>query len=772
MKSRAKKLLGGTAIGLALLTGVAWYSGNLARITYFLEKNSPRNFYEKLRDEGLVGTFDALVDKLSGDEALPTLRYSLADPAGAPPIESAEARARLPEFKQLPAADVASLRPASGQSPDHASWQRSHGNEFSDKFSTLDQITPANVERLAPAWVHKSGVDLGDVSKIGLTVQTNPIYAGSRVFVTDLEGRLLALDPATGKELWRLELPSPVARRGLLWSAGTEPAQARLYVPAGDGVYAVAAASGQIVRSFGANGKVGDQLSLITPSIVGDRLIIATLKPAVEAYDLATGALLWRRLLLDKPERKKGAYLYGGAPWAGMSADSARGRVYVATGNPRPQLIGMSRLGDNKNSCSVVAIDTRTGEIVWAFQEVVHDLWDVDIPAPPVLTTIVKDGRKIDVVVAVTKIGNTLVLDRDSGRPIFDYRQGRAPTSTIPGERTAAYQPALEIPPPFTKQRFEAGDVTDLSPAARAYVEHKLRDAKSGYFQPPILGHTVAAFGLQGGAEWPGAAVDPRTATMYLPSNQIPWLIRLNLQDTQATAESAATVPGNTLYQARCASCHGSARQGKWDGEREGDTYHPSLVGVSFLRERSALESVAAFALAHRYAGVESNAAELQQLFGYFAALDRDSDTKRSFMIDPYWQLLLDDKGNPGSKPPWGHLTAIDLNAGTIKWQIPFGAYDKLYRNGELVKGQRNTGGVIATATGLLFATGTVDDKIRAYAAGDGKELWSYKLPAAGSTPPTTYLHEGQQYLLVVATGGSHVGFSGRSDQIIAFKLK
>jgi quinoprotein glucose dehydrogenase len=377
------------------------------------------------------------------------------------------------------------------------------------------------------------------------------------------------------------------------------------------------------------------------------------------------------------------------------------------------------------------------------------------------------------VVAAVTKLGNVLLLDRDSGKPVFDQRLRRAPTSTLPGELTAPYQPDLQQPAPFTKQEFGAVDVTDMSASARQYVEHKLRDARQGWFQPPVLGGTVALFGMQGGAEWPGAAVDPRSATLYLPSNQIPWLIRANLQDVKSSVEAAARVPGNDLYQSRCASCHKSERQGRWEGEREGDTYYPSLTGITFLRTRAQLESVSEFERAHRGSGLarQPGAAELQQLHAYFAALDAVTDKNRSFIVDAYWQLLLDDQGNPGSKPPWGHLTAIDLNTGRQRWQVPFGAYEHLLRDGKPVQGQRNTGGVIATASGLLFATGTVDDKIRAYAADSGVELWAHALPAAGSTPPMTYLHQGVQYLVVVATGGAHVGFSGRSDQIIAFKL-
>jgi quinoprotein glucose dehydrogenase len=773
MTPRSRRRWLGTALVLGGLALVGWGSGWVERGWFIVQKNDPSVLLHKIREEGLRETFYTVWDKVTDAELIPTLRYSLTDGSARALVESAEERSRLPEFKTIAALPPGESRPASGLAPDHGQWARSHGNDFSDKFSSLGQITPQNVGRLQPAWVFRSDVNLGDARKIGPVVQTNPVYAGGHLFVTDADGALYALDAGTGRQVWRLELPTPVARRGLVWEPHADFAQSRLFVPAGDGVYAVSAARGEVIKSFGEQGRVSDQVSVITPAIVGRVLVVGTMQPAIEGYDLVSGKRLWRRPLMQKLDRRKGAYIFGGTPWSGMSSDVGRGMVYVAVGNPRPQLYGATRWGDNLHSCSVVAIDVESGALVWSFQEVAHDLWDLDIPAPPVLTTIERDGARVDVVVAVTKLGNTLVLDRDSGRPLFDYRMRRAPTSSVPNERTAAYQPAVELPQPFTQQSFGPEDVTDLSPEARDYVLHKLRDARFGMFQPPVLGGTVAAFGLQGGAEWPGAAVDPRSATLYLPSNQIPWLMRLNLQDLRGTEQSGAALPANGLYLQRCASCHGMARQGFWEGEREGDIYQPSLVGISLLRTREQLMSLAEFQRAHRYSGPQPapTAEELQQLHGYFEALDTVADRNRTLMTDPYWQLLLDPQGNPGSKPPWGHLTAIDLNTGQRRWQIPFGAYDQLKRQGVPVRGQRNTGGVIATASGLLFATGTVDDKLRAHAAADGRELWSYRLPAAGSAPPSTYLHGGEQYLVVVATGGSHVGFSGRSNQIIAFKL-
>jgi quinoprotein glucose dehydrogenase len=727
----------------------------------------------RLSEHGIANSWSTLLDRLNAPYAgNPTLKYSLYDRSGYPPVESPDARNALAEYKVIPAVDVATLPPSRSIDGRYDTWHRSNGDDFSSKYSSLDQINRDNVKYLEMAWTYGSGADLGDPGKNGATVETNPIFVNGRLFITSADHHLICIDAGTGHEVWRISLPAPVARRGLTWEPGDDFSKSRLFVPTGGGIYAVNPATGEILRNFGNDGQVGNGLSLVAPVIVKDKLIVAMVTPAIEAYDLRSGKLLWARPLLDRLE-SKGANLWGGVPWGGMSADPSRGAVFVSTGNPRPHLFGESRAGENRNSCSVVAIDAETGEIIWAFQEVSHDLWDLDIPAAPVLTTITRDGRRVDVVATVTKSGNTLLLDRDFGKPIFPYRLKRAPVSRIPGERTSPYQPALELPEPFSKQEFEEADVTDLSENARQTVQRKIRGAALGRFTPPILGGKVVLYGLHGGAEWPGAAVDPRNGILYTPSNQLPWIIRVSYQDLATGARSAEKVPGNSLYQARCAACHGPDRAGLGEDEREGDAYYPALTGITILRDRQALVSKPGFDETHKAMRLDKDVTpkELETLFEYFSILDRLSDRERSLAVRPFWQLLLDDNGYPGTKAPWGLLTAIDLNSGRKMWQVPFGQYEQLRRHGDPVKGQRNSGGAIVTAGNLVFATGTVDNKIRAFDSSNGRDLWSFDLPAAGSAPPATYTLNGTQYVVVVASGGQFVGFTGRSDKVIAFKL-
>jgi quinoprotein glucose dehydrogenase len=497
----------------------------------------------------------------------------------------------------------------------------------------------------------------------------------------------------------------------------------------------------------------------------------------VEAYSAVSGELLWKTDLLNGTQSNTLASaelivgpvrIGGGVPWAGMSLDNARSRLYVSTGNPRPALYGVTRPGNNELSSSIVCIDTRTGAIAWSFQEVAHDMWDLDIPSPPVLTSIRRNGHLIDVVAAVTKIGNTILLERDSGKPVFDYRLKKAPVSQVPYETTAPYQPALELPEPFTKRIFERSDITDLSSSQKRSVELKTANAKFGFFEPPSIESKVALFGLHGGAEWPGGAVNPETGVLFVPSNQFPWMLRLRYVETVDNTIRTVDPIGDALYQQKCAGCHGVKREGYYESEFTGDKSYPSLVGItSYLKSWGLKE----FEERHALTPFSVDATDLNRIATYLHEADILSEAKGNLSIEGVWQLLLDGEGYPGSKPPWGSISAINLNTGKKLWQVPFGEYDGLTKRGIPITGQPNFGGLLVSRGGLIFATGTIDKKVRAFNSDTGEQLWQYELPAAGSAPPSTYEIDGTQYLAVVATGGLFAGFKERSDAILAFKL-
>ena len=677
-------------------------------------------------------------------------------------------RDALPEFKTIPGL-APGFTNATGSAPAFDTWHRSHGDDFSSKYSQLDQINRSNVKLLKPAWVyHSSDTRVNNV-------EANPIVAGRTIFVPSTGDFLLSIDAVTGHENWRTGIVG-AGRRGILWWPGNGTVPPRIFVPSYGGTYAINPDDGSRVAAFGIDGRVGGG-SLIAPVVDGRKLIVAEVPPSVKAYDVETGELLWNTDLLKESNsilagsagtNERVFRIGGGVPWSGMSLDRARSRLFVSTGNPRPALYGATRPGNNELSSSIVSLDTETGKIVWSFQEVSHDLWDFDVPSPPILTTIHRNGVPIDVVAAVTKIGNTILLERDGGKPVFDYRLKKAPVSDVPDEYTSPYQPSLELPEPFMKRVFERNDVTGLSEMQKRSVEAKLSNARFGLFEPPSFSTKVALFGLHGGGEWPGGAVDPSAGILYVPSNQYPWRVRLRYGDGLKNDIAVADPKGDALYQSKCGGCHGKEREGLYESELIGDKTYPSLVGASsYLKFDGAKQ----FRKQHRVTPVAPAADDLETIHEYLRQADKLSDARGSLGISGVWQLLLDLQGYPGSKPPWGSIAAIDLNTGRKLWQVPFGEYSDLSAKGVPITGQPNFGGLFVSRGGLVFATGTIDRKIRAFDAATGKQLWDYELPAAGSAPPSTYQVDGTQYVVVVATGGLFAGFKEHSDTVMAFKL-
>jgi len=647
-----------------------------------------------------------------------------------------------------------------------ASWTRSHGGDGAAKYSRLDQIDRTNVASLEPAWIFDgAAAKLRGDGVWRRNVQANPIVADGLLFAATAQDTLVALDAASGELRWEFVPRAVPARRGLVHWAGEDGVPARLYLIAGAELLALDAATGEPVATFGNGGSVAIGEATAAPAVVGRRVIATTNTPAtVRAFDLLTGSELWRTPLMAD------ARPIGAAPWGGFAVDAARNRAYLTTGNPRPPLYGADRPGNNEHANSVVCVDLETGAVVWAWQEVRHDLWNFDIASPPVLTTIEVAGVRADVVAVPTKIGTTLLLERDTGAPIFDQRRRLAAPSVLAGEATAAYQPDPVLPEPFASVEFSKGDVTDIGDANRASVERQIANATFGWFATATIGRPLVVFGQHGGAEWPGAAMNHDTGLLYFPVNHIPWAIRLYMLSRE---DELPPSPAADLYAERCARCHGAAREGNYDkrGERE-LAYAPSLVSLTQLPGLERAYELAWFRDRHRGAPeLEVSQAELDLLSSSFDALDAELLAREATRITASTAQLVDLEGYPGGAPPWGEIVALHLPTGRIAWRVPFGEYEELRARGIPQTGQPSYGGVIATRGGLVFATGTVDGRIRAFDGADGRELWSYRLEAAGSAPPTTYEIDGRQYVAVVASGGRFHNFRERSSKIYAFAL-
>jgi len=675
-------------------------------------------------------------------------------------------------------------------------WRTHGGNPGHTQHSPLAAIHRGNVARLKLAWSYRTG----DARSEGRSqIQCNPIVVDGVLYATSPGLNAFALDAATGRELWRFDptnasagtLGLGVNRGVVFWSDGRER---RVFYSAGQTLFALDAATGRLVPGFGRDGRVdlgeglgrdlaGAYVRATTPGVVyGDLLILGSSVgegpgPAapghVRAFDARTGAVRWTFRTIPRP----GEYGHeswppdawktaGGAnSWSGLSLDKARGLVYVPTGSPAFDFWGGDRKGANLFGNCLIALRAATGERVWHYQLVHHDLWDRDLPQSPVLVDVRRGGRTIDAVAQATKSGHVFVFERESGKPVFEIEERPVPASDLLEEETSKTQPLPRHPPAFARQLFGEADATFISPASRAAVLERLRQVRSaGQFVPPSTEGTIIFPGFDGGAEWGGSAFDPETRLLYVNANEMPWILEMR------KVPAAGTLPlGARVYAQHCAVCHGAARQGAPQAQS------PSLVE---LEKRQAEGDTLAIILKGK--GVMPGFAFLSP--GEHAAVaayargepEPDApDGEAALAGRPYAHLgynrFLDPEGYPAVKPPWGTLNAIDLDAGEIRWSVPLGEFEELRRRGIPPTGTENYGGPIVTAGGLVFIAATKDEKFRAFDKRTGEVLWETTLPAGGYATPATYEAGGRQYV-VIAAGGGKMGTKS-SDAYLAFAL-
>ena len=684
-------------------------------------------------------------------------------------VEDPKEREKLPLYQTIPAAKTFELTPANGLPKREAllEWTRSHGGDGSERYSALEQISRANVKQLEVAWTYHSGDGKANL-------QCNPIVVDGVMFAPTAGDYLAAINAATGVELWRFKPEGKPAFRGLTWWPGADGVAARLFFPTEKNwLYALDPKTGKPAVGFGETGRVKlAQGARVAPAIFERTLVIAGYLKDVEAFDVVTGARRWEFHTVPQAG-EFGAETWSKPQsnaancWGGMALDAARGIVFIATGSPKPNFLGMLHRGDNLFANCVVALDARTGRRLWHFQEIRHDIWDLDIPAPPLLTTITRDGKKVDVVAAVSKIGNTILLDRVSGKPVFPFRLRRAPVSTVPGELTAPYQPDVELPQPFARQDYTPADAPDRDPEVRDLALSQLKSLQFGWFQPVSHRKMTVFYNVHGGAEWTGACADPTSGRLYVTSNQVPWLMSLIANDEPSEDLKSPPTAGRKVYEQTCLQCHGT--------DRNGVGVAPALRG---LRQRLKDSDVLALLKSGRGlmpVAPPMNADDEKALLDYLFLRDRTTPAptgrpERPSFGQSGWNRFLDTEGYPACKPPWGTLNCIDLNTGKLLWQVPLGEYDELTKRGVPKTGTENFGGAIVTAGGLVFASGTRDGKIRAFDTDTGAELWSAKLPLNGTAPPTTYAVNGRQFIVIPATGGGKLG-GPAGDAYVAFAL-
>ena len=696
--------------------------------------------------------------------------WSFDDLADAPKTSAVPEipRSELPPSKIISAAKPDSLTPTNGWSLKGTGkdWARSLGGGTSNRFSELTQITPDNVSQLKEAWTYHSG---GRAN-----VQCNPVVVDGVMYIPTPGRHVVAVDARTGKERWRFqtdaltgETRGTPARRGLVHWAGDQSSQPRLLF--GDGAWLIAldAASGQPIPSFGNGGKVAVPTgTTVAGAVFQEVFVIAGYDADVFGFDIRSGRELWR----FKTRPTAGEYGSetwegpgsGANCWGGIAMDESRGIAFVATGSPKPNFFGMGHKGDNLFSNCVIALDARSGKRLWHFQEVRHDIWDWDIPAPPNLVTVERHGRKVDAVAQVTKLGNTLLLDRVTGQPLYDFKLIKTEGKTLPGDVTSPYQPKPELPQPFARQAYTMDDAPKADPA-RTFVQPMLQRANMGLFPSIEEAKPTVMFNIHGGAEWTGAAADSR-GFLYVTSNEIPWAITPFRDDDPEPLKPATS--GEQLYQQMCAACHGP--------DRRGVGHAPPLRGVRHRVDEAAIRALLKTGRSTMPPMPSLTEEQLRPLLDFVLCRDR-GDAAPIRKGDGAWTFagfkkLLDAEGYPACTPPWGSLVCINLNTGKIAWSVPFGEYQELSAKGVPLTGQENFGGASVTASGVVFATGTRDGMIRAFAASTGKELWKHALPFTGTAAPSIYEAGGRQYVVVTATGGGKLA-TPAGDAWVAFAL-
>jgi glucose dehydrogenase len=477
-------------------------------------------------------------------------------------------------------------------------WPVYGGESSGDRYSALRQINRTNVKQLRMAWKFDVGTEGG--------LQTNPLVVGRTLFVYTPAEKVVALDGASGKQLWIFDAGVPAAQpsRGFsYWSDGKE---SRLFAGVMNYLYALDPSTGKPLENFGDGGRIdlrkdlgaGDYTKnfavLTTPGTVyKDMIIVGFRAPETEpaphgdirAYDVRTGKLRWIFHTIPYPGEAgyetwpKDAWKVTGAAnnWAGMVVDERRGIIFVPTGSAVTDFYGADRVGDDLFANTLLALDANTGKQIWHFQAVHHDMWDRDFPSPPALVRVKRDGKMVDAVAQTTKHGFVFLFERATGRPLFPIVEKPFPASDVPGEVASRTQPIPLAPAPYARQLLTAEMLTQRTPEAHAWASAQFKTFRSeGQFVPFSVGKQTVIFpGFDGGAEWGGPAVDPRKGIIYINSNDVPW--------TGGLAENKIGGGlGSTLYQNQCALCHGADLKGS-------PPQFPSLVGVDQRMSGSAI---------------------------------------------------------------------------------------------------------------------------------------------------------------------------------------
>jgi len=701
------------------------------------------------------------------------------------------------------------------KSEDYTTWKYYNGTPGALKYSSLKEIDTLNISSLQPIWTYQTGdADTAARSQI----QTNPIVINGVLYGISPQLKLFALKAENGKEIWvfdptkewkngpadRASFHNMINARGLCYWTDNK-GEERLFYTVGSFTIAIDAKTGKPMTSFGEGGaidlhqnlgrEVSDLIVVNTsPGVIyNDLLILGTRvdenSPAapghIRAYDVRTGKMKWIFHTIPQPGEHgydtwedKNAYKYAGGAnvWSGFSLDEKKGVIFAGTGSAAYDFYGGNRKGSNLFANCLLAIDANTGKRKWHFQFIHHDVWDKDLPTPPVLTSLERDGKSVDVVIQTTKNGQIFVFDRENGKPFFPIVETKVPTnSDLEGEKPWPTQPIPSLPEPFSRQTLTASEINPyLEGEERTWVEEKMATLRYGHaFVLPGKTPSLIYPGFDGGGEWGGSAVDPQEDILWVNSNEMPWIMEMKAVKKREVKEETIYAAGKRLFEEQCAVCHGENKKGLGN--------NPSLENISSRYNQLTLTSLLNSGRRMMPSFKRLPDAEKDAIAAYLLALpngkqmyvERDKRKETAYDQVPYkmagYNKFLTPKGNPAISPPWGSLNAINLKTGKLLWKVPLGEYPELKKKGVPPTGTENYGGPVVTAGGLVFIAGTPDKMFRVFNKMNGKLVWSYELPFAAFATPAMYKIGDKQFVTVACGGGKLKSTSG--DAYVTFAI-
>ena len=644
-------------------------------------------------------------------------------------------------------------------SNEYKNWVRSHGGNNNLKFADYSQINLKNINNLKLKWVYE------EKGKKFAGVQLNPIYKNNVLYFVSGNGKIIAINTINGKKIWSIQSIKNIYTRGIILDEN-ENTQSSLYVPIEEKIYKIDSNFGVIDKQFGEKGFINLK-TRSAPIINKNTICAAQIYPAsIKCYDKNKGEFLYEINVHPKNKNFKD----GGTIWGGIAFDEKEEIIYAVTGNPRPALVGISRPGPNQNTNSLVAIDLKKKKILWSHQDVIHDLWDYDISAPPVIIDLKFDNYIYPAVVAISKIGNVYIFNRENGNSYFDIDYKKTIKSKIQGEYNSPYQIKIDQPKPLEILKIDLDNFSK-----KTIIDYKekfdLNHFSFGEFHPPKLGGEVVMNGLHGGVSWPGFSINPNKKIIFVPVNHIPYKLKLELKTySKITLDDSS----HNLYLEKCSSCHGKYRNGNFEykstffNEQEMDPYDqyvPSLVGHSIFNENfNELFDINYINKLHKKKIINKKQGKDIKLL--FERWDKKIFKDSEFFYKYNWSQFINSENLPATKPPWGEIAALDIMDGKMLWKKPIGKLENT------IVGTPIYGGLATNSGDILIATGTDDNLVYFINQNNGEILKVFEMESGGSAPPIIYKDNSGEKISIISGSMDYRGYNLNSPtKIYTFGL-